>query len=71
VALPKKDDGQHENNDYGKAVIAEAQKEDAAATVKEEAKEAANEAAKESAEKEFKITADTYKKVGKIEDFKK
>lgn len=40
---PKKDDGQHEANDYGKAIM--------------------------STDKE--PTADTYKKVGKIEDFKK
>lgn len=40
---PKKDDGQHEVNDYGKAVI----------------------------EKSKETTADTYKEVGKIEDFKK
>ncbi len=39
---PKKDDGQHEMNDYGKAVL-------------EKAKE---------------TTADTYKELGKIEDFK-
>ncbi len=40
---PKKDDGQHDPNDYGKAVI-----------------KAASEP-----------TVDTYKQVGKIEDFKK
>ena len=39
---PKKDDGQHEANDYGKAVLA----------------------------KSKETTADTYKAVGKIEDFK-
>ncbi|MBF0121843.1 MAG: hypothetical protein HQL21_00365 [Candidatus Omnitrophica bacterium] len=50
AALPKKDDGQHENNDYGKAVLAEAQKEEA---------------------KEAEPTVETYKKVGKIEEFKK
>ena len=42
---PKKDDGAHEPNDYGKAVIK------AAGT--------------------DKPTADTYQKVGKVEDFKK
>ena len=61
TALPKKEDGQHENNDYGKAVLVEAQKE--AAKV-----EAAKE---EAAEEEVKPTADTYKTVGKIEEFKK
>lgn len=45
---PKKEDGQHEANDYGKAVLKAAQ--DA---------------------KEEKPTADTYKKVGPIESFKK
>ena len=43
--MPKKDDGQHELNDYGKAVVK------SAGTVKP--------------------TADTYKTIGKIEDFKK
>jgi len=43
--MPKKEDGQHEPNDYGKAVIKVAGSE--------------------------KPTADTYKTVGKIEDFKK
>lgn len=42
---PKKEDGQHEANDYGKAVVKAAGAE--------------------------KPTADTYKTVGKIEDFKK
>lgn len=42
---PKKDDGQHEANDYGKAVVKAAGTE--------------------------KPTAETYKTVGKIEDFKK
>ena len=56
TAMPKKDDGQHELNDYGQAVMAEAQKEAAA---------------KEAAQEEVKPTADTYKAVGKIEDFKK
>ncbi len=41
---PKKDDGQHEANDYGKAVMKAAGSEPA--------------------------TADTYKAIGKIEDFK-
>ena len=49
-ALPKKDDGQHEWNDYGKAVNDEAKKEAAADGLP---------------------TADTYKKVGAIESFKK
>jgi len=43
--MPKKDDGAHELNDYGKAVVK------AAGTAKP--------------------TAETYKTVGKIEDFKK
>ena len=43
--IPKKDDGQHDLNDYGKVVV----------------KTAAGEIPK----------ADTYKTVGKIEDFKK
>jgi hypothetical protein len=43
--MPKKDEGKHEPNDYGKAVIAKTQK--------------------------TSPTADTYKAVGKIEDFKK
>lgn len=43
--MPKKDDGAHDNNDYGKAVVKAAGKD--------------------------KPTADTYKTVGKIEDFKK
>ncbi len=43
--MPKKEDGQHDPNDYGKAVIKAAGTE--------------------------KPTVDTYKKVGKIEDFKK
>ena len=43
--MPKKDDGKHELNDYGKAAVK------AAGT--------------------NKPTADTYKTVGKIEDFKK
>jgi hypothetical protein len=42
-AMPKKDAGKHEFNDYGKALIAE----------------------------NAKPTVDTYKKVGKVEDFKK
>ncbi len=42
---PKKDEGQHDPNDYGKAVIKAAGSD--------------------------KPTADTYKTVGKIEDFKK
>ena len=42
-AMPKKDDGKHDKNDYGKALIAE----------------------------NPKPTVDTYKKVGKVEDFKK
>jgi hypothetical protein len=42
-AMPKKDDGKHELNAYGKALIAET----------------------------GKATVDTYKKVGKVEDFKK
>jgi hypothetical protein len=42
-AMPKKDAGKHELNDYGKAVVAE----------------------------NAQPTADTYKKVGKFEDFKK
>lgn len=42
---PKKDDGAHEANDYGKAVVAAAGAEEP--------------------------TADAYKTVGKIEDFKK
>ena len=46
--MPKKDDGAHELNDYGKAVV---------------------KAAKDA--KLDKATADTYKSVGKIEDFKK
>lgn len=46
-AMPKKDDGKHELNDYGKAVIAETVKPDLSPTV------------------------DTYKKVGKVENFKK
>ena len=50
-AMPKKDDGKHEMNAYGKAVIAESQKAGAKADVSP--------------------TADIYKKVGKIEDFKK
>ena len=50
-AMPKKDDGKHELNAYGTAVVAEAKK---------EVKDAA----------EVKPTADAYKKVGKIEDFK-
>jgi hypothetical protein len=50
-ALPKKDDGKHELNAYGKAVIAEAQK--------------------AGAKPDVSPTVDTYKKVGKIEDFKK
>ena len=45
AALPKKDDGQHDWNDYGLAV-----------------KKAAG---------DQKPTADTFKAVGKIEDFKK
>ncbi len=43
--MPKKEDGAHELNDYGKAVVKAAGSE--------------------------KPTADSYKKVGKIEDFKK
>ena len=50
-AMPKKDDGKHEWNAYGKAVIAEAQK--------------------AGAKPDISPTVDTYKKVGKIEDFKK
>ena len=46
--MPKKDDGAHELNDYGKAVVKAAQ-----------------------AAKLDKATADTYKAVGKIEDFSK
>ena len=46
VSTPKKDDGAHELNAYGKAVLAEAGK-------------------------DAKPTADTYKKVGTIEDFAK
>lgn len=53
-ALPKKDDGQHENNEYGKAIVAEAKAEAAAAGITEEALP----------------TVEAYKKVGKIEDFK-
>lgn len=45
-AMPKKADGQHDPNDYGKAVVA-------------------------AAEKDAKPTAETYKKVGAIENFKK
>ena len=45
-AMPKKDAGKHEMNNYGKAVIAATAKSDVSPTV------------------------DTYKKVGKIEDFK-
>jgi len=52
VALPKKADGEHEMNDYGKAVIAQATKEAAAKA-------------------EVMPTADTFKKVGPIETFKK
>lgn len=48
-AMPKKDDGKHDMNAYGEAVMAEAKKEATA---------------------EAKPTVDTYKKVGKIEDFK-
>ncbi len=43
---PKKADGQHELNDYGKAVL-------------------------NAAGKDTKPTADTYKKVGSMENFKK
>ena len=57
VGLPKKDDGAHDPNAYGKAVIEQAAK---------DAKEAA--AAKEAA---VLPTADTFKKVGSIEDFNK
>ncbi len=46
-ALPKKEDGKHELNAYGKAAM--------------------DEAAKTGA----KVMADTFKKVGKVEDFKK
>ncbi|MBF0618822.1 MAG: hypothetical protein HQL19_01510 [Candidatus Omnitrophica bacterium] len=49
VAMPKKDDGQHDMNDYGKAVV--------------------DAAAKDNADKV--PTADTFKKVGTIEQFKK
>ena len=49
-AMPKKDDGAHELNEYGAAVMAEAGKAAAA---------------------EIIPTADNYKAVGKIEDFKK
>ena len=49
--MPKKDDGKHEWNAYGKAVIAEAKK--------------------AGAKPDVSPTVDTYKKVGKIEDFKK
>ncbi len=45
-AMPKKEMGKHELNDYGKAVL---------------------EAAKPGA----KVTVDAFKKVGKVEDFKK
>ena len=47
---PKKEDGQHDPNGYGKAVLKEAQ---------------------EAKAEENKPTADTYKKVGSIEDFAK
>jgi len=47
---PKKDDGQHDPNDYGKAVL---------------------KAAQDAKAEEGKPTADTYKKAGAIEDFKK
>jgi hypothetical protein len=50
-AMPKKDDGKHEMNAYGKAVTAESQK--------------------AGAKSDVIPTVDTYKKVGKIEDFKK
>lgn len=50
AAIPGKDEGRHEWNDYGKAVIAEAKKVDV---------------------KDGEPTAETYKKAGKIEDFKK
>lgn len=54
-AMPKKDDGKHENNAYGNAVKEEAKKEAVASAAKEE----------------VLPTVETYKKVGKIEDFKK
>ena len=57
AAMPKKDDGQHELNAYGTAVVTEAKAE--------------AEAAKIAAGTEVKPTAATYTKVGKIEDFKK
>ena len=49
-AMPKKDDGKHELNAYGKAVI--------------------DEAKKEAAKDAVHSTTETYKKVGKVEDFK-
>jgi hypothetical protein len=47
--MPKKDEGKHELNAYGKAAVAEAKKTGANGIP----------------------TADTYKKLGKFEDFKK
>lgn len=49
-AMPKKDDGMHDVNAYGEAVIAEAKK--------------------AAAQDDAKPTVETYKSVGKIEDFK-
>ncbi|MBF0121844.1 MAG: hypothetical protein HQL21_00370 [Candidatus Omnitrophica bacterium] len=53
-AMPKKDDGKHDVNDYGAAVMEQAKKDAEAAAVAE-----------------VVPTAETYKKVGKIEEFKK
>ncbi len=55
LQLPKKAEGEHENNDYGKAVLAEAVKDTPAVAAGEE----------------VVPTVDTYKKVGPIENFKK
>lgn len=56
-AMPKKDDGKHELNEYGKAVMTEAKVE--------------AEAAKAAEAAEVEPTVETYKKVGAIADFKK
>ncbi len=59
---PKKEDGQHENNDYGKAAQAAVEADTATAKAATESKISPD---------DLKLLSDKFSKLGSIEDFKK
>ena len=59
---PKKEDGQHENNDYGKAAKAAIEADEAAAKVAKQPKISAD---------DLKLLTDEFSKLGSFDDFKK